>query len=328
MNAQDTLILDGGFSRELIALGAPFAQPEWSALALLTPSAHDQVRQAHINFARAGSDIIITNSYAIVPFHIGEERFRSRGRELAKLSGRLAREAADAENARRKAAGETRMVRVAGGLPPIFGSYEPQLFDSSRVAQYLDVLVSALDEYVDIWLGETLSLIAEAEAVVDAVRHTNKPIWISFTVDDRKVSVSDAVQTAILRSGESVSSAAAWIVQQDDVDALLFNCSRPEYMLSAVQKSKETFTKLSEGKSAGQKRIGVYANKFEPQGENYHANEGTTKLRDDLDMETYMQFAQDWVSAGASIVGGCCGIGSEYIVKLHKELSTNEKNGM
>jgi S-methylmethionine-dependent homocysteine/selenocysteine methylase len=326
MDAHDTLILDGGFSRELIGLGAPFAQPEWSALALLTPSAHDLVREAHANFARAGADIITTNSYAIVPFHIDEERFHARGRELAELSGRLAREAADAENARRKEVGDARQVRVAGCLPPIFGSYEPQLFDSSRVAEYLSVLVSGLEGYIDIWLGETLSVVAEAEAVVEAVRHTNKPVWISFTLDDRSVSSSDAQDTAKLRSGESVTSAAAFIAEQDGVDAVLFNCSRPEFMLSAVRRSKEIFLELGEGNSTMQKRIGVYANRFEPQGEDYHANRDTSMLRDDLDLGKYIQFAQGWVSAGATVVGGCCGIGSEYIGKLAKEFSTTEKN--
>ena len=58
------LILDGGISRELIRLNAPFRQPEWSALALIeTP---DIVRQVHSDFATAGADIVTTNSYALV----------------------------------------------------------------------------------------------------------------------------------------------------------------------------------------------------------------------------------------------------------------------
>ena len=34
-SAEDVLILDGGMGRELQAMGAPFRQPEWSALALI-----------------------------------------------------------------------------------------------------------------------------------------------------------------------------------------------------------------------------------------------------------------------------------------------------
>ena len=34
-SAEDVLVLDGGMGRELKAMGAPFRQPEWSALALM-----------------------------------------------------------------------------------------------------------------------------------------------------------------------------------------------------------------------------------------------------------------------------------------------------
>ncbi len=44
-----------------------------------------------------GADVITTNSYALVPFVDGEEKFRSKrpGERLIALAGRLAREAAD-----------------------------------------------------------------------------------------------------------------------------------------------------------------------------------------------------------------------------------------
>ncbi len=85
-------VLDGGMGRELLRIGAPFRQPEWSALALT--EGPDQVVQAHTNFIDAGAQVITTNSYAIVPFHIGEQRFANEARHLAELSGRLARRAA------------------------------------------------------------------------------------------------------------------------------------------------------------------------------------------------------------------------------------------
>ena len=72
----DIRILDGGMSRELQRLGAELKQPEWSALALI--NAPDIVRQVHAEFIDAGADVVTTNSYALVPFHIGEERFRRR----------------------------------------------------------------------------------------------------------------------------------------------------------------------------------------------------------------------------------------------------------
>ena len=93
-SAEDVLILDGGMGRELQAMGAPFRQPEWSALALIEaramrcacgrwktecdlslPQAPEKVAYAHAAFVQAGADVITTNSYALVPYHIGEARF-------------------------------------------------------------------------------------------------------------------------------------------------------------------------------------------------------------------------------------------------------------
>jgi hypothetical protein len=127
------LILDGGTGRELARIGAPFAQPEWSALSLI--EAPEYVARVHQSYVDAGADIITTNSYALVPFHIGEERFAARGGEPAALAGRLAREVAD---------GAGRKVLVAGSLPPVCGSYRPDLVDLDKARPILAVLIAAL----------------------------------------------------------------------------------------------------------------------------------------------------------------------------------------
>lgn len=75
------LIHDGGTGRELLRRGAPFAQPQWSVLALMQrPSAVADMHRAYIE---AGTDIITTNSYALVPFHLSEDDFRTQGDKLA-----------------------------------------------------------------------------------------------------------------------------------------------------------------------------------------------------------------------------------------------------
>ncbi|TRL39346.1 homocysteine S-methyltransferase family protein [Rhizobium straminoryzae] len=293
----DLVILDGGMSRELVRLGAELKQPEWSALALI--NAPEIVRQVHAEFIAAGADVITTNSYALVPFHIGEERFATDGASLIALSGRLAREAADAAG---------RPVTVAGGLPPIFGSYEPENFDPARVQDYLSLLVDNLGPFVDVWLGETLSLIAEGEAVRIAVAKTGKPFWISFTLADDAAQVAGA--TPKLRSGEQVADAAAWAATSG-ASALMFNCARPEVMEAAVRVASAVFRDT--GVSLP---IGVYANAFESDTDESAANEGLHDTRKDLTSDVYSRFACTWAEAGASMIGGCCGIGAEHIHRL------------
>ncbi|MCF3642651.1 homocysteine S-methyltransferase family protein [Rhizobium sp. TRM95111] len=294
-----TIILDGGMSRELMRLGAKLRQPEWSALALIeTP---EIVGRVHADFIAAGADVITTNSYALVPFHIGEQRFRDDGPSLVRLSGALARSAADAAG---------RPVSVAGSLPPIFGSYEPERFEPDRVQDYLSVLVRELAPFVDLWLGETLSLIAEGEAVRVATEKTGKPFWISFTLAD-----GDGAEDGIprLRSGETVTAAAEW-ASTSGAAALLFNCSRPEVMRPAVDVTAAVFR--TRGAPVA---IGVYANAFEPEDDGA-ANETLHDTRADLDAERYAAFACDWADAGATLIGGCCGIGAAHIHALANRL--------
>lgn len=295
-------VLDGGMSRELMRLGARLVQPEWSAMALM--ESPEIVRQVHAEFIEAGADVITTNSYALVPFHIGEDRFREQGPMLIALSGQLARQAADACTERK--------VLVCGSLPPIFGSYEPENFDPERVQDYLSVLVDNLAPHVDIWLGETLSLIAEAEAVRTAVQTTGKPLWISFTLADGAAARSS--DGPKLRSGETVAAAAQWAAKAG-VEALLFNCSQPQVMDAAVRAAATVFGELN-----AKAEIGVYANAFEEKTDAEKANEGLSKVRADLDGEAYLRFARDWVASGATLVGGCCGIGVEQIEKLASDL--------
>lgn len=302
------LILDGGMSRELLRLGAELKQPEWSALALM--NSPEIVQQVHEEFIEAGADVITTNSYALVPFHIGEERFKTDGPRLISLSGRLARNAADGC--------KDRKIIVAGSLPPIFGSYEPQNFDASKVQDYLKVLVENLEPHVDVWLGETLSLIAEAEAVRTAVASTNKPLWISFTLQDSAAHLNDPV--ARLRSGETVKDAAR-AVARSGAKALLFNCSKPEVMLRAVEIATSVFKQ-----EKADLQIGVYANAFDGEQGESAANEGLHQTRQDLNDDIYSRFACSWVDAGATMVGGCCGIGAAHINGIKQSLIPTDRS--
>jgi S-methylmethionine-dependent homocysteine/selenocysteine methylase len=285
------LILDGGTGRELARIGAPFAQPEWSALALI--EAPEYVARVHQAYVDAGADIITTNSYALVPFHIGEMRFAEHGRTWAALAGKLARDVADAAG---------RPVRVAGSLPPVCGSYRPDLVDLDQARPILAALIAALTPFVDHWQAETLSSLSEARLVASLVAPSGRPLWLSFTLED------DArVPTPGLRSGESVAEAAA-LAKAVGAEAILFNCSQPEVMAAAVQAASEV---ASEGL-----RIGVYANAFPPMSADAEANSGLDEIRADLSPDGYAHFASEWRKRGASIIGGCCGIGPEHIARL------------
>jgi len=275
--------------------GAPFRQPEWSALALIEAPA--AVRVAHSDFIEAGAEVIIANAYAVVPFHLGDDGFAARGAELAGLAGQLAREAVEASD---------RQVEVAGSLPPLYASYEPDKFRPDEAPAAWDVLVAAQTPHVDLWIGETVSSITEARAIVAAVKRGPGPdrLWMSFTVPDEAPGAE-----VRLRSGETIADAVAAV--GDDVEAILFNCSPPEAIGVALGHLHDAL-----GSNPRGVRTGAYANAFVPKLEGYAANEVLLERRDELTPERYHEISAEWVANGASIIGGCCQMFPEHIDAL------------
>lgn len=291
-------ILDGGMSRELMRLNAPFRQPEWSALSLYEkPSA---VQQVHENFIQSGAEIITTNSYAVVPFHIGDQRFIADGKMLADLAGRLAKQAV--KNSQKN-------VKIAGSLPPLFGSYRPDLFQAEKVKETAQPLIDGLSPYVDFWLCETQSAIIEPQSIKPLLPD-NRPLWVSFTLTD-----DEPTPEPQLRSGESVKMAVEKMIELG-VQAILFNCCQPEVITEALNITRQALA----AHQATHIQIGAYANAFAPQPKDATANDGLDEVRPDLDPQAYLTWAHKWVESGASIIGGCCGIGLEHIQVLSENL--------
>jgi len=295
-------ILDGGMGRELELRGAPFKQPEWSALAMM--EAPEMVKEIHKAFIASGASVITTNSYALVPFHIGEKRFKDQGRTLASEAGKTARAAVNETQAG---------VRVAGAIPPLFGSYRADLYQPERVEEIATPLIEGLRSHVDIWLCETQSLIDEPRCIkslVDRLDKGKKPFWVSFTLEDSQLN-----NEPLLRSGESVVHAVNAMVNAK-VDAILFNCCQPEVISEAV---KTTQIQLASS-GAGHIEIGAYANAFPPQQKDAKANEGLNEIRADLTPSSYLSWARQWIQQGVTLIGGCCGIGPGHIAVLSENL--------
>ena len=299
------IILDGGIGRQLEAIGAPFRQPEWSALALM--EAPQFVREVHDQFIAAGADVITTNSYAIVPFHIGEDRFEAESADLLALAAKLARDAADAVSHK---------VYVAASVPPIYGSYKPDLFEIQGARRMMQQFRRHLAPVADIFIGETLGSVEEATTFLDVFTDCAADLWLSVTLEDADYKPG----VPKLRSGEPLSELLLSI-EGMRFDALLFNCSQPEVMGDAIKAGRAELDAFTRQHGAAPPMIGVYANAFPLMDENYDgANENIHQLRGDITPESYLHFAKHWADIGADIIGGCCGISPTHINLLAQEL--------
>ena len=309
-----TIILDGGMGSELIRRGAGDQRGLWSARALL--EAPEAVAAVHGDYIAAGADIIITNTYSTIPSYLGKLDMAERWLELTALAGELARSAADDAVSKMRgagsmatdgAAGKMQAVRsmaadgaagkvqVAGSLPPLGESYRADLVPVDAEAQPLyRQMVEALDPYVDLFICETMSSAREARnAASMARRHSSKPVHVSWTLAE--------AAGAGLRSGESVAAALDGVADLAP-DALLFNCTSPEAIASA----------LAQLADMTDQPLGAYPNRFNVPAGWTLDNDAQTERRE-LSVAAFVEHALQWRELGASLIGGCCGIGPEYI---------------
>lgn len=270
----------------------------WSARALVDHPG--EVKSLHKEYLAAGAEIITTNTYSTIPSYLDKVGIGYRMSELATLAGELARTALDESGSRNG--------RLAGCLPPLDESYRPDLVPPAHeaVPVYCE-LIDSMAPFVDMFLAETMSSIEEAMHVAEALResHVNKRFeWlVSFTLDDR-----DGTK---LRTGETVTEAVNAISVHEPI-AVLFNCTTPQSVLSAIECARKiAFC-----------RVGGYPNRFKPVPEDWTLDDDQEIIRDaGLTPESFVDWSNRFIEAGATYLGGCCGIGPTYINALHQNLS-------
>ena len=281
-------VLDGGMGAELIARGIMPSNGLWSARALL--DSPDAVMEVHSDYIKAGAEVITTNSYSTIPSYLAKASMSDRYEDLTDIAAKMARTAADSA---------TTKIEVAGCLPPLSESYRHDLVptDSEGLEVYKNLAI-VLKPSVDIYLCETMSCAREAATAAKAARavDSEKPVWIAWTLDE--------TPGGGLRSGESIEDAIA-AVAPFSPDAYLFNCTAPEAISVAIEK----IVKLTD------KPVGAYPNR-------YHILPGWTLDNEvgtehvEMTVDEFMQYVDRWRSMGASILGGCCGIGPNFIAAI------------
>jgi S-methylmethionine-dependent homocysteine/selenocysteine methylase len=291
------ILLDGGMGRELRYRGVDVLTSIWSANGLI--SAPDIVRQIHQDYISAGADIITTNTYGIVRSSLAKEGLEDRFEELNVVACNLAGQARQKSEA---------SILIAGSLPPLAGSYRPDLVGPvGDIEPLYREQADLLAPYVDLFLCETMSSAAEGRAAAAAACQTGKPVWVAWTLHEDR--------SGKLRSGETISEAAE-ALSDLPVSGFLTNCCAPESITRALPQLLET----------GAAYFGGYANTFESIPEDWELDghkqtDGFLDLRTDLDPASYAEYVIRWLQAGATVVGGCCGTGPAHIAKIKELLS-------
>ncbi len=286
----DITLLDGAMGSALRerGVGVPdYKTSIWSALALM--EAPQEVLSLHSDYMRAGADVVTVNNYSVTPAILAREGLESQLAELVVGACKLAQCAREVESG---------AVKIAGSLPPLNTSYRADLVGCyGEIFPIYRTIASLLASHVDIFLCETMTTAAEAYAAAKAAAEYGKPIWVSWTLDEKSGS---------LRGGETIAEAVACLGNLP-VEACLFNCSST----TAVTKALPALSQASG------KRFGAYANPFRHEPSE---DDQTSGSPDWLDADAYAEVAQAWIAAGATIVGGCCGTNPAYVRCLREKL--------
>jgi S-methylmethionine-dependent homocysteine/selenocysteine methylase len=273
------LLLDGATGTELNRRGVDTGLPLWSANALTTDSGLSVLRQVHLDYLKAGADIITTNTFRTHRRVLAGKGFSAH--ELTLRAVATAREAmAEFGNP----------ALVAGSLSSLEDCYRPDLVPPADecLAEHSERIDHLLDGGADLLLIETMNSIREAVIAARIATATGLPTWLTFVCD----------ANGLILSGESLTDAAD-ILMPLGVKALGVNCmpahtlARPLAELRAI--CGQDFPLLAYG------NIGQVDDK-----------QGWINT-DSTHPEGYLQHAQTWP---AQIIGACCGSTPEHIRKL------------
>lgn len=288
------ILLDGGVGTEITRRGIEEEYPTIGAANALLTAPH-VVQSVHEDYLRAGADVITSNTYSTPRERLEEAGMSEQVEQINRRAGQLAQTARDAVN------GD---ALVAGSLPPIRGSYRPDLVGSiSDLKPQYEEQAQLLAPYVDLFLCETMSRIREARAAVLGAASADRPVLVAYTIPDER---DESQPDGCLRSGESLKEAVDALADLP-VSGILLNCSLPERITAAIPHLREHTDRP----------VGGYANAFRGIPEDW--NEKTDpdpERREDLGPEEYGTYARKWLANGAELVGGCCEVGPEHISYL------------
>jgi len=282
--ARGALLCDGAMGTLLYARGVPFDQ----CFDALNVTQRELVLNVHLDYLRAGAEMIETNTFGANPVKLAAHGLAERVRDVNWHGAKIAKEARDVFG---------QAVFIAGSVGPLgkpvapFGRIAPAEARAAFRAQ-VDALVEG---GVDVLILETFADLAELMEAVRAVREAcDLPViaQMSFAEDGRT------------RYGHAAAEVVA-ALEGLGVDVIGANCSvGPVPMLEVIQQMAACArTPLSAQPNAGFPTL-VDDRYIYPSSPDHMA-----------------AYARRMVEAGAVLIGGCCGTAPEHIAAIGRAIS-------
>ena len=146
-----TRILDGGMGQELLARGMEPQGTLWSTTALLKEKYHKLLYDTHIDFIKAGAEVIVTTTFASRKVRLRENKIEDKFEYLNKKAGEIARKTKDIYPD----------IFIAGGLPPQNLTYKADDRSNDEISEDFYNHAKLLDPYIDFFYFDVISSIKE-----------------------------------------------------------------------------------------------------------------------------------------------------------------------
>lgn len=271
--AERVLVSDGAMGTMLYAHGV-FINRSFDELNVSQPAT---VKEIHRAYAHAGAEILETNTFGANAVILAKYGLRDKVAEINRAGVALARECV------------TDGGWVAGAVGPLGVYLEPlgKLSFAEARAAFREQAAALADAGADLLMLETFGQVAELrEALFGARDACSLPLVAQITIDDEGRALDGTPAEEAARRLE------AW-----GADVIGINCSGgPVGMLEALeQMARATSKPLIAQPNAGKPR--------NVDGRNLYM----------VSPEYLADYARQFISAGAKIVGGCCGTTPEHI---------------
>ena len=241
----------------------------------------DAIQQIHREYAAAGATIHTTNTFRTQRRTIGED-----WADLTRIAVELARSSVPGDH------------RIAGSIAPLEDCYRPELSPNRPEAEHREMAECLVDAGCDLLLVETFAHIGEATAAVSEAARTGKETWLSLTAGPNG---------DLLTPDEMVEGARRAVDQ--GVQAILVNCVAAADTLRFVRAIADAKLNVP---------FGAYANAGDSDDEIGWRPVDDPSLQPGVTQ--YLRLAREWVDAGATLIGGCCGVGPKHIATLAEQL--------
>lgn len=284
LQAGETMVSDGATGTNLIARGLMNGQTaeHW---VLEQP---EKILSLHNDFLAAGADIILTSTFGASSIRLRGSSLEGRAIEINRRAAQIALEAA---------AGSSSFI--GGSLGPLGQLIKPYgpLLEEEAFSAYQEQAKTLSDAGIDLLVIETQFDLSEAKIAIRAARTVSVlPIVASFSYDRGKKTMM----------GISPSKAGTELAALK-IDVIGINCGRS---------LEENLVNLLELRQAVSLPIW-----FKPNAGMPHLDQDNRPIYD-LSPAQMGEQVPNWLSAGAQIVGGCCGTSPahlEHIAKAVKE---------